>query len=247
MFNESRTLPAMIHELIVRFAPDDTEIFLVDDGSVDDSAGLAEHVLHGLRNFEVIRLPTNVGKGAALRVGVARTSADVVLFMDADLSTSLESLESFLVNLETHDIVIGSRSIPGAVVQRSSALRKVMGRTFNRLMRITLSLPIHDSQCGFKAFRGDVARLLFALSENNGYAFDPEVLRIGVALGYSIAEVPVIWVASDHSAVRPIRDSLRTALDLLPIRFHTRQQRIRALASRCDLPVPVPVAMSLGD
>jgi glycosyltransferase involved in cell wall biosynthesis len=247
MFNESRAIPAMIEALINRFPPSETEIFLVDDGSVDDSAGLAEHISVDRGNIEVIRLPTNVGKGAALRAGVARTTSDVVLFMDADLSTSLEGLEPFLLNLETHDIVIGSRSIPGAVVQRSSVLRKVMGRTFNRLMRFTTGLPIHDSQCGFKAFRGDVARLLFSLSESNRFAFDPEVLRIGAALGYSIAEVPVTWVAGDHSAVRPIRDSLRTAIDLLPIRYRTRHQRMRDLASRSGLPVPAPAISNLDD
>lgn len=241
MFNEARVLPASIEELRRRFAPTVTEILLVDDGSTDDSAGLAEHLSVDCDNIEVIRLPKNLGKGAALRAGIARTTAPTVLFMDADLSASLDDVDDFLAHLTSTDIVIGSRSVPGAVVKRSNALRTAMGRTFNRLMRLATGLSVHDSQCGFKAFRGDVARLLFLLSENDRFAFDPEVLRIAVALGYSIEEVPVDWAAGDYSAIRPIRDSVRTAVDLVPIRMRTRRKRIEGLAGRCGLPVPAPI------
>ena len=244
MYNEARTLATTVEILRRQFLGLNVEVFFVDDGSTDDSSGLAEHLSHGDDRFEVIRLPKNLGKGAALRAGVARTSADAVLFMDADLSTSLDHLDDFLERLAVTDIVIGSRSVPGSVVDRSNALRTLMGRTFNQLMRLATGLKIHDSQCGFKAFRGDVARLLFTLSENNRFAFDPEILRIAVALGYSIQEVPVKWVASDNSAVRPVRDSLRTAFDLVPIRSRTRRTRIRGLASRSGLSVPTPIAQS---
>ena len=245
IFNESRALPSTIYEISRRFPEPDTQFFLVDDGSSDDSAGLAEHLVGNDIRFVVIRLPEHHGKGAAVRAGVARTTSDAVLFMDADLSTSLDDAASVLEQLNDFDIVIGSRSVPGAVVKRSNSLRKLMGRTFNQLMRVTTGLEIQDSQCGFKAFRGDVARLIFSLSHNDRFAFDVEVLRIGTALGYSIHEVPVLWVASDHSAVRPIRDSVRTAVDLVPIRTRTRSKRIRDLASRSGLPVPTPATPSL--
>ncbi len=244
MFNEARAIPATLAELATRFPTDETEIFLVDDGSIDDTGGFAEHLAQGDDRIEVIRLPKNLGKGAALRAGIARTTADVVLFMDADLSTSLDEVDRFLERLNTFDIVIGSRSVRGSRVSRSNHLRTLMGRTFNMIMRLATRLDIHDSQCGFKAFRGDVARLIFSLSENNRYAFDPEILRIGVALGYSIEEVPVTWVASDHSAVRPVRDSLRAAFDLISIRIRTRTHRIQDLASRSGLPVPTPISPS---
>ena len=244
MFNEARVLPVTLDVLTRTFQDSDIEFFLVDDGSLDDSAGLAEHLTHGDDRFEVVRLPKNLGKGAALRAGIARTTADAVLFMDADLSTSLDDVHQFLDRLRHTDIVIGSRSVPGSVVKRSNFLRTSMGRTFNRLMRLATGLDIHDSQCGFKAYRGEVARLLFSLSQNNRFAFDPEVLRIGADLGYSIDEVPVVWIASDHSAVRPFRDSLRTATDLIPIRFRTQTSRVRDLASRSGLPVPAPIARS---
>jgi glycosyltransferase involved in cell wall biosynthesis len=244
MFNESRALPNTLARIKFQFPTADTEIFLVDDGSTDDSAGLAKHLTQGDDRIEIIHLPKNLGKGAALRAGVARTTADAVLFMDADLSTSLEHVDDFFERLSDFDIVIGSRSVPGSIVKRSSPMRQLMGRTFNQLMRLSTGLDIHDSQCGFKAFRGDVARLLFSLSENNRFAFDPEILRLGVALGYSIDEVPVSWEASDHSAVRPIRDSIRTAFDLVPIRYHTRSTRVQGRASRTGLLVPAPISSS---
>jgi glycosyltransferase involved in cell wall biosynthesis len=244
MFNESRALPNTLARIKFQFPTADTEIFLVDDGSTDDSAGLAKHLTRGDDRIEIIHLPKNLGKGAALRAGVARTTADAVLFMDADLSTSLDHVDDFFERLSDFDIVIGSRSVPGSIVKRSSPMRQLMGRTFNQLMRLSTGLDIHDSQCGFKAFRGDVARLLFSLSENNRFAFDPEILRLGVALGYSIDEVPVSWEASDHSAVRPIRDSIRTAFDLVPIRYRTRSTRVQGLASRTGLLVPAPISSS---
>jgi glycosyltransferase involved in cell wall biosynthesis len=246
MFNEARAVPTTLTELTRRFPDAHTEIILVDDGSTDDSAGLAEHLAQDDDRIQLVRLPRNLGKGAALRAGVARSTSDTVLFMDADLSTSLEHISDFLQRLSKFDIVIGSRSMPGSIVRRSNLLRTLMGRTFNQLMRWSTGLDIHDSQCGFKAFRGDVARLLFSLSENNRFAFDPEILRLGVALGFSIDEVPVSWVASDHSAIRPIRDSLRTAIDLVPIRHRTRPARVQGLASRSGLLVPTPIA-SLND
>jgi len=242
MYNEIRALPALIEQLTRQFPTAETEIFLVDDGSTDDTPGLAVHLTKGDDRFEVIHLPRNLGKGAALRAGIARTTADTVLFMDADLSTSLDDLDAFLEQLKSFDIVIGSRAVAGSVVERSNTLRSLMGGSFNVLMRLSTGLNVRDSQCGFKAFRGDVARLIFTLSENDRFTFDPEILRIGVALGYSITEVPVIWIAGDHSAIRPVRDSLRSALDLIPLRFRTRQRRIQDLASRTIVPTPVALA-----
>ena len=210
MFNEARAIPATIEQLTSRFHSDDVEIFFVDDGSTDDSAGLVEHLTKDQGNFEVIRLPKNSGKGAAVRAGVARTSSSVVIFMDADLSTSLNDLGPLLEQLTTHDIAIGSRSVPGAVVNRSNMLRQIMGRSFNRLMRIVTGLPVHDSQCGFKAFRGDVARLLFSLSRTNHFAFDPESALHSITqslkfqLRGSQATIPQCVPSAIHSALRSI-------------------------------------------
>jgi dolichyl-phosphate beta-glucosyltransferase len=126
--------------------------------------------------------------------------------------------------------VVGSRAVPGARVHNTTALRTVMGRTFNGLVRIIARLDVHDSQCGFKAFSGDVARLLFALSEVDGFAFDPEVLVMARILGYRVTEVPVDWTAVDGSSVRPVRDSLITGLALVRIVARRRPAAVREQA-----------------
>ena len=110
-----------------------------------------------------------------------------------------------------------------------------MGRTFNGMVRIIARLDVHDSQCGFKAFSGDVARLLFALSEVDGFAFDPEVLVMARILGYRVTEVPVDWTTVDGSSVRPVRDSLLTGLALVRIVVRRRPAAVREAARALGL------------
>ena len=162
--------------------------------------------------------------------GVAATTGAVVLYMDADLATDLNGAQGFLAQLEHADVVVGSRAVPGSQVHNTTALRTVMGRRFNGMVRILTRLDIRDSQCGFKAFSGDTARLLFALSEIDGFAFDPEVLVLARILGFRIVEMPVDWTAVDGSSVRPIRDSLVTGASLLRIVVRRRRARVRAEA-----------------
>ena len=241
MYNEVRALAKLVDTISVRFPADSTEFILVDDGSTDGTAAIAENMCRGKDNISVLSLPTNVGKGAALRAGVAMSNGEALLFMDADLSTSLDSFEEMLTLLDQFDIVIGSRSVDGSVVLRSSLLRALMGRTFNSLMRLITGLQIQDSQCGFKLFRGDVGRLLFSMSAVDRFSIDPEVLRIGQILGYSINEFPVKWTAGNHSAVRPVRDSLESAASLIATRLATRPRRVLTSAQTIGLPIPSPV------
>ena len=229
-YNESARLPGTLRALTDRFGGSGTEIVVVDDGSADDTAEVARAASTPELEFTVLRLPVNRGKGAAVRTGVAATTGEVVLYMDADLATDLGGLEEFLGHLATADVVVGSRAVPGAHVHNTTALRTVMGRTFNRMVRLIARLDVHDSQCGFKAYRGDVGRLLFSLSEVDGFAFDPEVLVIARMLGYRIVEVPVDWTAVDGSSVRPLKDSAVTGAALLATVVRRRAGRVRAEA-----------------
>jgi glycosyltransferase involved in cell wall biosynthesis len=229
-YNEAGRLPATLAALRQRIGGSPTEVIVVDDGSADATAEVAEAGSSPALPVRVLRLPRNRGKGAAVRAGVAASTGDTVLCMDADLATDLSSLEDFLGRLEDADIVVGSRAVPGARVHNTTMLRTIMGRTFNRMVRVVARLDVHDSQCGFKAFRGDVARLLFALSEVDGFAFDPEVLLIARILGFRVVEVPVDWTAVDGSSVRPLRDSLVTGCALVWIVARRRPRRVRAAA-----------------
>jgi glycosyltransferase involved in cell wall biosynthesis len=226
-YDEAARLPQTLAALTARFPDDTTEIVVVDDGSHDATSELARAALADRAGAQVITLPENRGKGAAVRTGVLATTGTAVLYMDADLATDLAVLDDVLARLADADIVVGSRAVPGSRVHDTTRLRAAMGRTFNGLVRLLTRLDVHDSQCGFKAFRGDVARLVFSLSRVDGFAFDPEVLLIAHQLGYRIVEVPVTWTAVEGSSVRPVRDSLRTGAALVGAVVRRRPTRVR--------------------
>ncbi len=229
-FNEAARLPGTLRALADRFGGTPTEVVVADDGSTDATSAVATSASSPALPVRVVRLPENRGKGAAVRAGVAETTGAVVLFMDADLATDLGAVDAVLARLGTADVVVGSRAVPGSRVHDTTALRTAMGRTFNGLVRVVTRLDVHDSQCGFKAYRGDVARLLFSLSEVDGFAFDPEVLLMARILGYRIVEVPVDWTAIAGSSVRPLRDSAVTGAALVRLVLVRRPGAVRAAA-----------------
>jgi glycosyltransferase involved in cell wall biosynthesis len=237
-FNESTRLAATLATLSARVGDVDAEIIVVDDGSRDDTAAVARRLLADAPPSRVIELPENRGKGAAVRAGVAAATGLRVLFMDADLATDLAALDTVLPALDDADIAIGSRAVPGAVVLNATRGREVMGRVFNRMVRVLARLPVHDTQCGFKAFRGPVAKRLFGMSRIDGFAFDAEVLVYARALGMRIVELPVTWTAVDGSSVRPFSDSVATALQLARVVVRSRPSRIRAAAAEHEPAAP---------
>jgi len=116
--------------------------------------------------------------------------------------------------LETNDLVIGSRALPDSMVESTYAIRSVMGRLFNRLVTTGTGLGLEDTQCGFKAFRSPVARLLFHLVRIDRFAFDVEILTRAQRLGLRIAEVPVQWRHVFGSSVHPLHDSIAMLTDV---------------------------------
>jgi dolichyl-phosphate beta-glucosyltransferase len=124
----------------------------------------------------VLRLEENSGKGAAVRAGAGAAGAPVVVFMDADMSVHPAQIPLLLAAMADSDVVIGSRSLPGSVVRGATLHRKVMGRTFSLFVNGVTGLGLKDTQCGFKAFRTPVARLLFHLMTVERFAFDVDVL-----------------------------------------------------------------------
>ncbi|HLJ74776.1 MAG TPA: glycosyltransferase, partial [Thermoanaerobaculia bacterium] len=174
----------------------------------------------------VIRLETNRGKGAAVRRGVLEARGDVVAFIDADMPYRPENLEHAidLVRTNAADLAIGARDLPQSESDPSyPTRRKFAGRTLSLLIRLFLMRDITDTQCGLKAFRGDVARDLFAVSRLEGFGFDFEVLYIARSRGLRIARVPVSLSHRHASRVRLIRDSLVMLRDLIRVRLWYRR------------------------
>ena len=204
----------------------DWEVILVDDGSRDGTAETAVRVAKetGLP-LEICTHPVNRGKGAAIRTGVLASSGDPVLVCDTDLSTPLTEWVKLAERLPTHPVAIGSRAIDEALVRRRQPFhRRLLGKTGNLLVRLFAVRGIADTQCGFKLFRGDVARELFRDARVEGFAYDMEILHLAQRRGIAIAEVPVLWFNSPESKVSVVRDALPTLWDLLRIRWLHRRE-----------------------
>lgn len=192
------------------------EIVVVDDGSPDDTARAARDA----GADQVVSLPENRGKGAAVRAGMLAARGRCLAFTDADLAYSPPQLARLLAEVEAGwDVVIGSRRhAETTTLVRPPRVRAVSGRLFNLVSRALLLHRDLDTQCGLKAFEADVGRTLFRQSRVDRFAFDVELLYLAQRHGFSIREVPVELVNSDTSTVRLLRDPARMVVDLLRIR-----------------------------
>lgn len=204
-----------------------SEIIVVDDGSLDLTAARAEEALRGMPGARVLRRSVNRGKGFSVREGVLAARGAFILFSDADLSTPIEDLDKFwpLID-EGCDAVIGSRALPGSDIRiRQNPVRQLMGRTFNLFVRLLFFRGIPDTQCGFKLFRREAARDLFARVRTTGFSFDVEFLYLCRTAGYRVGQVPVVWRHSRPSRVRLVRGAAGMLGELLRIKLRRRKKR----------------------
>lgn len=202
------------------------EIVVVDDGSDDDTAAVAEAAGSDL----VLRQPTNRGKGAAVRAGMLGARGRTIAFTDADLSYAPSQIVTLLEGVEEGwDVVVGSRQhVQTRTVVRAGRLREVGGRVINTFTGIVLLGRYRDTQCGLKAMRSDVARLVFSHAQIDGFAFDVEVFHLVERYQLSLREVPVEVVNSSRSTVNVARDAGRLVRDLFRIRRWARLGRYEA-------------------
>jgi glycosyltransferase involved in cell wall biosynthesis len=192
-------------------------ITIADNASTDSTLQLARALARELPEVGVLHLDQK-GRGRALRAAWGRSRADVVAYMDVDLSTGLEALEPLLRPLlEGHgDIAIGSRLAPGAQVTRSGR-REVISRTYNMLLRVLLRAGFSDAQCGFKAGRREAVQALLPEIEDEAWFFDTELLHLAQRRKLSIHEVPVRWVEDPDSRVEiaaTVREDLHGVMRL---------------------------------
>jgi hypothetical protein len=218
-YNEATRIPKLFRAIENSLDLATTEIIVVDDGSCDATSQVSESFLESIPHGQLVRLGVNSGKGRAVREGVRRTSGKIVMFMDADAATDLTGIKPLVVSLDRCDIAIGSRSHTDATVERAHRYRAYMGGAFNLAVRSVGGLPFRDTQCGFKAFRGGVARLLFSVSSVDSFAFDVEVLRLAQKLDFVITEIPVAWTHQPGSKIRHLADPIRMLVDTARVRL----------------------------
>lgn len=193
------------------------ELIVVDDGSSDATLQILEELREENGLLRVLTCGTNRGKGYAVRLGVANSWGEHVAFFDADLSYPLEALEPGLALLRTGaDVVVGSRDATPARAAYP-VVRRVATRVFNELVEQVLHLGVPDTQCGFKMFRGEVARRLFAALRLDGFSFDVELLYLARRWGLRVERLPIEMTHGSRSAVRLVRDGARMLRDVVKL------------------------------
>ena len=221
-YNEERRLPDSLDQIdaFVKAQDYGVEVIVVDNNSSDRTPDVARSVAAERPYVRLLHEPVQ-GKGAAVKTGMLDARGEYLFICDADLSMPIEEVSKFVPPaLNGHDVAIASREAPGARRYDEPEYRHVMGRVFNFIVRV-LALPkIQDSQCGFKAFRREIAHEVFPLQTIDGWGFDVEVLFIARSRGYKLIEVPINWYYRANSRIHPIRDAINIFIEVLRVRIN---------------------------
>jgi glycosyltransferase involved in cell wall biosynthesis len=227
-YNEARRLPVTLQQWLAFFAdqPYAAEIVVVDDGSADQTAAVVRDLAARHPAIRLLPLPTNQGKGAAVRAGILAAAGARVFYADADLNVAPAHLTAFLARLDGGcDVVIGTRSTRQYSATERSLARVLAGLLVQLVRRIVLLPVFRDTQCGFKGFRRDAARAIFSRCTIASFAFDLEVLFLARKLGYRVQEVRVAVERREGSTYSLRRHLLPFLRDIVRIRWQDWQGR----------------------
>lgn len=245
-FNEENRLPRALEKIRDYFSRqpgglDAIEVLVVDDGSIDATARIAQEWSARYPAWRLVSNGQNRGKGFSVRHGMLKSRGRIALFTDADLSSPIEESAKLLAAISAgNDFAIGSRAIDRSLIAvRQARYRELAGIIFNGFVRLFTGLPFHDTQCGFKAFVREPARIVFEQQRIEGFGFDPEILFLAKRHGLRGAEIPVRWAHDPATKVNVLRDSLRMFGDLIVIRWNAMlgryPRRARAAAQQVAL------------
>jgi len=222
-YNEELRLPNTLKKIcaFLKEQKYTSEIIIVDDGSTDGTKDISLPIPSAPLTEIRLLNKKHRGKGAAIRAGTLNAQGDCILFTDADNSTPIEEINKLLPALQNFDLAIGSRHLPESDIKiKQPWYRRVISRLANRLIQHLLLPGIVDTQCGFKLLRKEAAQEILPRTTVNGWSFGMELLFIARTLGYSVKEVPVTWLDSPQSRLRPIRDAFQTLMELAKIRIN---------------------------
>lgn len=217
---------SLIVEYLRENAPS-TEIIVVDDGSGDRTARVAEEFFADVPDISanVIRYEQNRGKGHAVKIGLMAAKADIALFSDADLSTPIDEMPKLVDPIRNgeFDVTFGSRALDRSLIGTHQPWRREQGgKVFNLVVRLMTGMPFWDTQCGFKAFNLAKFRPLLSLMQIERFGFDVEFLYVARLRGLRLKEIAVRWDNDDRSKVNIIRDSIRMFDEVRQIRRNAK-------------------------
>jgi glycosyltransferase involved in cell wall biosynthesis len=233
VYNEEAALPKSVATLctyLETYFPYHWRVIIANNASTDGTRAVADRLAAENPHVTALHLDRK-GRGRALKAAWLASEADVVSYMDVDLSTNLQSFLPLIAPLATghSDVAIGSRLLKGAVVTRQWK-REIISRCYNLLIKLIFRNRFSDAQCGFKAVKRSVARQLLPQIENNEWFFDTELLLLAEADGLRVYEVPVDWIEDLDSRVRIVSTATEDIKGLLRV-------RARRLRQRCALAV----------
>ena len=226
MYNESSIIAdtaAKLHRYMTEHFENDFEIVFADDGSRDGSADIVNSL--GLSGVRVVGYEKNQGKGCAVRTGVLASEGDIVMFTDADLAYGMDIIEEtfkILVKGE-YPVLVASRAKHKDGYEGYTPIRKLASRTYIKVLNLFGGIKISDAQCGFKGFRGDIARRIFSHCQTNNFAFDLEVILIAQKMNLRIYELPAKIINHRESKVNVIKDAFKMLKEISRIKKNVKK------------------------
>jgi dolichyl-phosphate beta-glucosyltransferase len=231
MYNEKNIVESTAKTLTEYLEPkfgDDYEIVFSDDGSTDGCGELVRSL--DLPNVRVVSYPDNRGKGSAVREGIKKCVGDVIVCTDCDLAYGTDAIINIYNRIISggEHVVIGSRNIASDGYEGYTFMRKMMSKTYIKLVSLIAGFRYSDSQCGLKCYCIESARSIFEHCTVNGFAFDLEVLLLSEKFGMKIAEIPVKIInhRESTSKVHPFRDSVKMIKDVKRMKKRIRKLKI---------------------
>ena len=201
------------------------EVVVVENGSSDQTYEIAQELASQHANLRVLK-EAQSGKGKAVRRGMLESGGKYRFMCDADLSMPIAELSKFIpTDAERLDVAIASREAPGAVRYNEPEYRHRGGRLINLAIRLLILPGFHDTQCGFKCFRGAVAEDIFQYQTIPGWSFDIEILYIALKRDYRVDEVPIHWYFDPETKLRAVKDAILMLRDILLIHWNNLRGR----------------------
>ena len=250
VLNEAHVLAQSVGKLrqfLTSMLPYRWRVVIVDNGSTDATAEVANRLTEENRDVQFLRLEKR-GRGRALRHAWMQSSADMVCYMDVDLSTDLTGLLPTLhaLHKEGYDIAVGSRLMRGARIRRSLK-REVISRIYNVFLKAVLLTHFSDAQCGFKALTNEAVERLVPQVKDEAWFFDTELLVLAEKQGYRIKDIPVVWIEDSDTRVKILRTAWEDIKGVFRVRrllwsreFATATALYSKRAGATDLPPKMP-------